>query len=55
MRTVREVIQAMQEDEDEDEDAPNDQPALPRKKRGAHKGPGVVAMLALGVDITDDQ
>ena len=29
--------------------------SIPRKKRGAQKGPGIVAMIALGVEMTNEQ
>jgi len=28
---------------------------IPRKRRGAQKGPGIVAMIALGVEMSDEQ
>lgn len=45
----------LEDDEEALERESSERPALPRKRGGAHRGPGVVAMLALGVEITDEQ
>jgi len=52
--TVAEIIASL-EREEASAAAVSQSSAVPRKKRGAQKGPGVVATIALGVEITDEQ
>jgi len=52
---VGEVIRLMTEEENANMVQKNHRTDLPRRKRGAQRGIGVVGMLVIGVEITDDQ
>jgi len=52
---VRDVVQILEDDEDAANRERSQPLDLPKKRHGAQKGPGAVAAVALGVEITDEQ
>ena len=53
---MRDIVRILEDDEEnEDREVSEQVTVVTKKKRGALKGPGIVAMLALGVEITDEQ